>query len=359
MRKIFSIVGGLLLLGIGVFVYQNYYQDNNYPSKPKVVKNSNRIRTIIDEKDIGLDIYYLIKQDNGADIRIDHVYYYDVVAPDYSSENYIRFTDKDRELVGLYNDKGQVVIEPIYSGLTKVHNGMLYALKGAVKDNIGRNGDRHNVHLGGDTYLLNTKGEVLIEDMLEPHIDLDMFSLKITDEPLEDSYYVNLKGVNGKYHNFVQLEKYLQHFTEQVFLPSTEGSKWEKYLSDNLKVNLEVENDNIGDYIVIDKKELLEDKRELITQAFDLVRAGDSSRYHIDYYIEDRVITDDTEITSEQDRQLYLDEEGKWRSADFPVFSVNIKEIKGKQKRSNHFDFYRNKEGGMTLYQITIRTHYF
>lgn len=74
MRKIFSIVGGLLLLGIGVFVYQNYYQENNYPSKPKVVKNSNRIRTIIDEKDIGLDIYYLIKQDNGEDIRIDHVY---------------------------------------------------------------------------------------------------------------------------------------------------------------------------------------------------------------------------------------------------------------------------------------------
>lgn len=361
MKKVLSIVGIILFIALGVFLSVKYWNDKNaeYPYNIKRVEDNNRIRSFVEETEDGLDIYYLIKQDNGEDLRVDNVYYYDVAAPDYPSENFIRFSDQKSELVGLYNDRGAAVIPPIYSGLTRVHNGMLYALKDGVKDNIGSNGDRHDVLLGGTTLLLNTKGEVLIEDMMIPNNTLDMFSLKVTDEPLLNSYYVSFKGVNDQYYNFVDLAKYFELFVQEEFLPSTIDHNWESYLSDNVKVNIEVNNDNIGDYVVYDKEEALAVQQEVITKAFAIATSSDSSRYKLVYNIEDWVVTVDTELVNDKDKKVYLNKEGIWKGKEFPVFELNIKEVNGSQTRSNHFDFYRNKKGDMTLYQITIRANYF
>lgn len=359
MKKVLPIIGALLIIGIGVLLSFKYWDDENakYPHKLKIVEDSNRIRSFVEETDDGFDIYYLIKQDNGEDLRVDNVYYYDIAAPDYASENFIRFSDEKSELVGLYNDRGVAVISPIYSGLSRVHNGMLYALRDGVKDNIGSNGDRHDVLLGGTTLLLNTNGEVLIEDMLAPDNTLDMFSLKITDEPILDSYYVSFKGVNGKYYNFVDLMVYFEVFVKEEFLPRTLDNSWEKYLSDNVAVNIEVKNENVGDYIVYDKKEMLTTQKDIVTKAFRLATSNDSTAYKVVYDVNDWIVTVDTELVDDKEKKIYLNKEGIWRSEEFPAFQVNIKEVVGAQTRSNHYDFYRNRKGGMTLYQITIRAN--
>ena len=361
MKKVLSIIGALLVIGVGVFLSVKYWNIENaeYPYNIKIVEDNNRIRYFVEDTLEGLDIYYLIKQENGEDLRVDNVYYYDVAAPDYPSENFIRFSDQKSELVGLYNDRGVAVIPPIYSDLTRVYNGMLYALKDGVKDNIGANGDRHYVLLGGTTLLLNTNGEVLIEDMIIPNNTLDMFSLKITEEPILDSYYVSFKGVNSKYYNFVDLAKYFELFVKEEFLPSTVDHKWESFLSDNIEVNIEVKNENVGDYIVYDKQEMLTTQKDLVTKAFALANSSDSTRYKLVYDVDDWVVTVDTELMEDKDKIIYLNKEGVWKGKEFPVFQLNIKEVKGTQTRSNHYDFYRNKNGGMTLYQITIRANYY
>lgn len=359
MKKVLSIVGALVFIGVGVFLYQQYFGEGNqgYPRKPKVVVDSERIRTFVDETDEGLDIYYLIKKEDGTDLRVDNVYYYDVVAPDYASENFIRFRDDKQEFVGLYNDKGEVVIPPTYSALSKVHNGVLYGLKDAVKDNIGRNGDRHSIFLGGTTVLLNTKGEVLIEDMDTPNNALDMFSLKITEEPIVDSYYKSFKGVNGKYYNFVELERYFEDFVKTEFLPTTVDDSWEKYLSPLVVTDIEIKNENIGDYMRYTKKEMLGSQKAKVVKPFGLALSTQPDVVKITYdssswgmYVEDEAI-------DEKEKKIYYNKEGEWRYEEYPVFELNIKEVVGSQTRSNHYDFYRNKEGGMTLSKITIRAN--
>lgn len=361
MKKVLSIVGALVVLGVGVFLYQQYFGESNhgYPNKPKVVEDSKRIRTFIDETDEGLDIYYLIKKEDGTDLRVDNVYCYDVVAPDYANENFIRFRDDKQEFVGLYNDKGVAVIPPTYSSLSKVHNGMLYGLKDAVKDNIGRNGDRHSVLLGGTTVLLNTKGEVLIEDMDTPNVSLDMFSLKLTDEPILESYYKSYKGVNGKYYNFVELEKYFEDFVKNDFLPSTKDNKWEKYLSDKVITDIEVKNENVGDYMRYTKDEMLQTQKHKVVKAFNLATDTSEEVRKLVYDVNDWVASVDEEVIEEKDKNIYMNEIGEWREAEFPIFELNIKEVHERQTRSNHFEFYRNKKGEMTLFKITIRANYY
>ncbi|MCC9042612.1 hypothetical protein LNQ81_07910 [Myroides sp. M-43] len=361
MRKVLSITGTLLVIGVIVFLGVKYWNEGNaeYPFNIKIVEDSNRIRSFVEDTDDGFDIYYLIRQDNGEDLRIDNVYYYDVAAPDYASENFIRFSDQKSELIGLYNDRGMVVIPPIYSAMTRVHNGMLYALEGGVKDNIGANGDRHDVLLGGTTFLLNTKGDILIEDMIIPNNNLDMYSLTITDEPILDSYYMAFKGINGKCYNFVDLVKYFELFVKEEFLPSTLNDNWKDYLSDNVKVNIEVKNENVGDYIVYDKHEMLTTQKDLVTKAFELANSNDSTGYKLVYDVDDWIVTVDTELMEDKDKNSYLNKEGVWKGKEFPVFQLNIKEVEGTQTRSNHYDFYRNRNGGMTLYEITIRANYY
>ncbi|MDR0229807.1 MAG: hypothetical protein LBI72_12210 [Flavobacteriaceae bacterium] len=332
--------------------------EDTYPQKPIVKESSKRIKNKYVNSTLGVE--YVIKRDKGRNLVVPskNVYYYDVGAGDYESENHIRFKSDENEQVGLYNDRGEIAVPAIYTDLSRVHNGMLYALKDGTRENIGHDGDVHNILVGGETLLLNTKGEVLIENMDTPgSSSLDMFSLKITEKPIEGSYYKSYLGTNGMYYNFVQLEEYFKHFVDHTFLPSTKDDTWQNYFDKNLVVNIEEEG-SLGDYIIMGAYPFVNEYMEYATKILDIVNKQEKEKYKLEYNTNDWLSGMYSEEFDKKEAKLYFNK-GMWRIEEFPLFELNIKEVTDGKTRSNHFDFYRDKEGQMKLYKITIRANYY
>lgn len=333
--------------------------EDTYPQKPVVKVSSKRINTKYVNSTLG--VKYIIKREKAKNLIVEskNVYYYDVGASDYESENYIRFKSDKNGQVGLYNDKGEIVVPAIYTDLSRVHNGMLYALKGAEKENIGHDGDVHYMMVGGETLLLNTKGEVLIENMDTPSsYSLDMFSLKITEKPIENSYYKSYIGTNGMYYNFVYLEAYFEHFVKYTFLPSTKDATWQSFLTKNLVVNIEEEGEDVGNYIAMGIQPFIKEYLSSVTQIFDIVHSSEKNKYTLTYDVNDWLSGMYSDEFERKEVKRYFNN-GMWRVEEFPLFELNIKEVRDDKTRSNHFQFYRDKEGQMKLYKITIRANYY
>ncbi|MEK6451836.1 MULTISPECIES: hypothetical protein [unclassified Myroides] len=352
----------LFLLGsFSVFGQEIIYSTGKVVDISSCIASSNRIRTIMDDNEEGISTYYLIQKDDGSDLVIDQeqVFYYDVGAPDFESEGYIRFRDKQTNLVGLYNDKGEIVLSPIYTSLSRVHNGVLYALSDAKVRNIGRGGDEHIVFEGGKTRLIKPDGTVLINEMLAPNVVLDMYSLSITEQPMQDERYMSLLGVNGKYYNFLNLESYFKRFVEEDFLPKSKGEEWLDFTNENTIVNIELNNGSIGDYEVGKGGVLLRKYEKKLKRLFKLVdqRRKDSIKfsYRVDNW---GGYVDDGQIDIE-DFGVYYNTTNEWREELFPMFELILKEENKGKYRNNHFDFFRDKKGELVLYRITLRSNYF
>lgn len=354
-------ISTFLLGSSSVFSQEIDYGSGRIVDISPYITSSHRIRTIMDDTEEGISTYYLIQKEDGSDLRVEsnQVFFYDVGAPDFESEGYIRFKDKETNLVGLFNDKGEVAIPANYIALSRVHNGMLYALVDAEVKNIGRGGDVHNVYVGGKTVLLNTSGKVIINDMLEPNVLLDMYSLQITDKPTQDKSYISLLGLEGQYYNFLHLENYFEQFIKDVFLPSTKSKEWLKFLDEKTIVNIEIANENIGDYEVGGREELLTKYKKKVAKVFKLAREQSNKKHEVMCVVDNwGGYVDDGQI-SEEDFNIYYNDTNEWREALFPMFELIIKENKNGKQRNNHFNFYRDKMGTLVLHRITIRTNYF
>lgn len=358
-----KIIGAyLFLLGsLSVFGQKIIYSTGKVVDISSCIASSNRIRTIMDDNEEGISTYYLIQKDDGSDLVInqEQVFYYDVGAPDFESEGYIRFRDKQTNLVGLYNDKGEIVLLPIYSSLSRVHNGVLYALSDVKVRNIGRGGDDHIVFEGGKTRLIKPDGTVLVDEMLEPNKVLDMYSLSITDQPIQDECYSSLLGVKSKYYNFLNLERYFKKFIEEEFLPKSKGKEWLDFTNENTIVNIEIDNGSIGDYEVGKGGALLSKYDRELKRLFKLVDQVGEESIKLSYGVDNwGGYVDDGQIDIE-DFVYYYNTTNVWRRELFPMFELIVKEENQGKYRNNHFDFFRDKKGEMVLYKITLRGNFF
>lgn len=360
MRKFIVLVGVLLINITSCIAQEITFIDGTKKDISKALESSHRIRTIMDDVDDGYEIYYLIKDRKDQDKRIEReqVYFYDVGSPDFENEGYIRFINKETKLVGLLNEYGEITIPAIYSDLSRVSNGMIYGLLGAKRKFLGNNKE-HWTWTGGKTLLLNTKNEILIDSISEPNVILDMYSVKITDKPFDDGRYDCFKGKNGKYYSFLNLQKSFEYFINKQFIPSTKGNKWKKYLSEHLEVAIEIKDKEIGRYNRITKDEFLNSYQDIISSLFEIARENNADKCELQIH-EDTWsgYVDDGQIDS-MEFNIYFNDSNVWRMQLFPVFELIIKEKKDKKSRSNHFNFYRDKEGKMVLYRITIRSNYF
>lgn len=339
------------------------YANNRKVDVSKVMNPTQRIRSIVDELETGYDMYYLIQQRDGTDLKVERkqVFFCDIAQPDVASEGFIRFVDNDTQLVGLLNEYGEVALPAMYTALTNVQNGVIVALVDGSRENIGSKGDAHWVLVGGDTVLLNTKNEILVRNFSEPNMELDYYSMQITNTPIQDINYNSYLGVNGQYYNFLNLEKSFRSFVIEEFLPSTKSDAWHSYLSDNVEVNIEIKNNAIGDYIHVGKKELLTDYKSKVTKAFEVgrkqVAAGHSDELKLSVdnwsgYVDEATVKPD-------ELNLYFNADQTWREELFPLFELIVQEKKDGQQRNNHFDFYRDINGKMVLYKTTIRSNFF
>jgi len=168
---------------------------------------------VILEKDGEFFNYYLLK--DGNMVGIDSVYMFDMYL-DCEHEGYIRFQDNQTQNVGIFNKHGKVVIPAEYNAVTQFSNGLAYALKNAKKYYSSSNDyeDEHWTWIEGEELLIDTSNTVLIKSFPYKK-NIDLYSMSISSHPSNDKKIESYKGENGKYYNFINVEK---HFTSWFLL---------------------------------------------------------------------------------------------------------------------------------------------
>lgn len=126
-----------------------------------------------------LESYYLLK--SGKKIGHEMMWVEDL-AFDCENERHIRFKDPNKDLIGMFDYKGDIVIPPIYNSLSKVYNGLVIGRLNAkkIRAEDKETDCNHYSLVGGKTILLNTNNEVLIDNF---DADLDLYSLHIEQKP--------------------------------------------------------------------------------------------------------------------------------------------------------------------------------
>ncbi len=173
--------------------------------------------------------YYLTK--TGKIVGRDSLHYYDN-GTDCESEGFIRFRDKKTGLVGMFDKHGHIVIPAVYNSLSKVQNGLVWALKGASKKYL----DEHKEHYsyeGGEKMLINTKNEVILRNTYHQAF-LNLYSLeihsKVTTAPNRQSF----ESDNGKYYSFIDYEKEFKGWLDTELLNSLEPENLRKASHDSI-----------------------------------------------------------------------------------------------------------------------------
>lgn len=168
------------------------------------------IVAVTEEKDGNWDNYYLTKA--GKIIGRDSFFVFDNTA-DCEHEGFIRFRDRITDKVGLFNSKGELVVPAIYNFTSPVANGMIIALTGATKKQMGE----HYSWEGGQFLLIDTNNNTLIENY-DTEKNLNFYSVLITPQLNKDSLRHSYKGVNGQYYSFIDYDKEFQHWLQSSLL---------------------------------------------------------------------------------------------------------------------------------------------
>lgn len=195
--------------------------------------NNNKFRT-----------YYLNKK--GKIFGIDSLYTSDFTH-DLEQEGFIRFSvGKQLDSIGLFDSNGKIVIEPIYNSLSKVNNGLVVALKGAKKISEHENsGCNHWYYQGGKQMLLDTLGIILIDNFNENSLDLNLYTLKITEKYNDERFRYNFKNLDGKYYSFINTSEEFKEFLENDFIKNISSENISNYLFINLKSLIEKDKINL------------------------------------------------------------------------------------------------------------------
>ena len=153
------------------------------------------IIAVTEEKKGSWDNYYLTKL--GKQIGRDSFFVFDNTA-DCEQEGFIRFRDRITDKVGLFNSKGELVVPAVYNFTSAVANGMIVALTGATKIQMGE----HYSWGGGKFLLIDTNNNTLVANY-DADKNLNFYSLLVTAEPHKDSLRQQYKCISGQYYSFI------------------------------------------------------------------------------------------------------------------------------------------------------------
>ncbi len=179
------------------------------------------------------ETYYLTK--TGQKVGFDSLHIYDNGA-DCESEGFIRFKDKKTGKTGLFDKNGNIAIPASYNELSRVHNGLIFALKDAKKAYWGRHNKpvcNHYTWKGGQKLLLSKENKVLIKNF-NYEGRLDLYSLIIQNTPDADSTKANFKGLDGKYYIFTDIEKAFKQWLKTELVTGLTLNKLEALTIDSL-----------------------------------------------------------------------------------------------------------------------------
>lgn len=197
--------------------------------------------------------YYLFRSMKQA--GADSMYIFDN-SFDCENEGFIRFTDRTTDRTGVFNREGKIVVPAAYNYVSRVTNGVLVVLQGAKKEYEGE----HYFYSGGKVSLIDTTNKVLVNEFKEV-ADMNMYSLRVEDQPSTDTTRMSYKGVNGKYYTIQVFNKEFSQWLRRDLLPDLTKEK----LVANAFSEISYWDENEG--------WLFEDKAKFIDKHWDFLQA--------------------------------------------------------------------------------------
>lgn len=172
--------------------------------------------------------YYLLR--SGKTIGRDSVYIFDN-GPDCENEGFIRFRDPVTGKAGLFDKYGHIAIPAQYSDISRVNNGLVWALKDAVAERTVDG--EHQVWIGGKTLLLDTTHTTLV-DPIDYSGTLDLFSLRMSARDDAQGPEVGFNGTNGQWYIFKDVKKDFETWLRDSLLPELSQEGLEEVTMDSL-----------------------------------------------------------------------------------------------------------------------------
>jgi hypothetical protein len=321
-------------------------QDGNIKIEPKytgftIARKFDKIIGVTEEKNGKHENYYLTK--SGKIVGRENLYIFDN-SPDCENDGFIRFRDHKTDNVGMYNGNGDICIPPEYNDLTKVINGMVVALKGAKKkywDGNKHSGCNHFSWVEGKEHLVDINNHILIENF-KYDSNLNLFSLKIGDEPIQDTIRQNFLGVNGRYYSFIDFKK---EFQEWFYIDLLDSFSKEKLISGSHKE------------IYFWKKQggwTKEVTTKFINRNYDLIknRLTELNKENADYFITKNGLNPFIYQGTEFD--IYYNNCGEAKEWKYPSMGVVINHKTESDFYQDHFEFLKTEQG-YKLISMTIR----
>ena len=139
---------------------------------------------------------------------------------DCESEGFIRFTDYKTDRTGLFNRNGKIVVPAVYNYISMLTNSMLITLQDANKVQDGE----HFFYDGGRVSLIDTSNKILVKDFSKAE-NLNLYSVKVEDQPSSDTTRMSFKGENGKYYTFQVYKKEFSQWLHRDLLPGLTKEK--------------------------------------------------------------------------------------------------------------------------------------
>jgi hypothetical protein len=306
-----------------------------------IARKFDKIIAVMEEKNGKNETYYLTKY--GKKVGRNNVYLFDN-GPDCESEGFIRFRDTKTDKVGMFNGKGEVVIPAEYDDLSNVRNGLVMALKGAKKKYPDGNKPSDCDHFSwveGKEYLIDTNNRIII-DNFKHNSDLDFFSLKIGQEPIQDASRQSFLGVDGRYYSFINYKKEFRQWLDSSLLDSL--SK-EKIIANSYnKIFFWKEPDGWT----------TETGSEFISRHYDLIksRLTELNKKNLDCLISIEGLNPFIYETSDFD--TYYNNCSEPKEWQYPVMSVILNHKTENDLYQDQFEFLRT-ENGYKLISVTIR----
>ncbi|MFB3389417.1 WG repeat-containing protein [Flavobacterium sp. LAR06] len=280
--------------------------------------------------------YYLTK--SGKIVGLDSLYIFDN-GPDCENEGFIRFRDPKTDKMGMFNAEGKIVIPAVYNNLTKARNGLIVALKGAIKKKFD---DEHYGWTGGKEFLIDTNNKVLVENFeYENDYDLNFYSVQKSKTPTKDPVIQIFHGIDGQYYSFINYDKEFKLWLKNSLLSNLSKDNLAKHSFEKIT------------YWKNPNGWINESKTKFIEQNYNLLKLKlqELNSEKTDYFISaDGLNQFIFEAREYEDYFNNCHESKEWQ---YPVKNIVITSKDSEDFGQDHFEFLRT-ENGYKLISISM-----
>lgn len=307
------------------------------------------------------DIYFCYEihsQNDTIIIPSKYVYFDRPKVIDLPKEGFIRFVDPSTNLVGLYNNKGQVALAAKFKDLSQVKNNLVVTLNKHAQDSYVKAIEQvfEQVAFKSSYFysLVSPYGDILIEDFNYSSMSFDLYSLVVTDVALKSDVYVNFKADDGKWYNFIDRKAYFIDFFTNVFQNSLRDKSASEYLQNNTLVRVGTQEGFVSptdahalEYDSLEQQHLvklewlwtyLQNPFGFSDKLFNVVYRSDPSFFEEEFF----------------KQPPYLDQNGFWDVDLYPVWTLFIEERFPGGYHIHAIDFYRDKANEIKIARISL-----